>query len=206
MKELERKYLERNSIYYIENTLLSTINNQDIREFVWDLYIEYKSVKDNFKAKILKEINSFSNLSELEIYFIIQLNNKLTYEWERTNELEGILKKFETRILRNNYKESWIKTSYIPIDVNTISIIDVISRYISIPDNLKKNIKCPLWHWDRTPSFRIYSTTNSYYCFSCQSWWSSINFISAIENVSNKEAFKIFKNLFFNNKKWQKHR
>ncbi len=196
MKELERKYLEKNSIYYIENSLLSNITNQDIKEFIWSLYSEYKSIKSNFETKILKEIKSFKELSELDRYFIIETNSRLTLEWIRVKELENILKKFETRILRNNYKEYWNKTSYKKIDVNDIVITEVIGRYIKIPSNIRQNIKCPL-HRDKTASFHIYDKTNSFYCFWCSKGWNAINFIAEIENISTKKAFKLFKNLYF---------
>ena len=197
MKELEKNYLDKNSTYNIENILLSSMTNQEIKEFIWDLYNEYKSIEDKQKSKILKDIKNYSNLSELDKYFIIQTNQIFTYEWQRLIELESMLNRFDTRVLRNNYKDSWIKTSYIKIDVNDIPIIDVIARYINLPNNIRRNIKCPL-HGDKTASFKVYINTNSYYCFWCKSWWNAINFIAEIENVNNVEAFKIFKNLYFN--------
>ena len=197
MKELEKQYLDKNSVYNIEKKLLSSMVNQDIKEFIWYLYNEYKSIEDKQKSKILEEIKNYSNLSELDKYFIIEFNRKFTYEWERLSELESILNRFETRVLRNNYKDSWIKTSYVKIDVNDIPITDIIARYINLPSNIRSNIKCPL-HRDRTASFHIYTKTNSWFCFWCSKWGNAINFIAEIENVNNVEAFKIFKNLYFN--------
>jgi DNA primase len=104
--------------------------------------------------------------------------------------------------LKKYYKEKYeITHSYKreKFDISTISICEVISWYISLPKSLKRNIRCPL-HKDKTASFRIYSNTQSFYCFWCHKWGNIVNFVSEIENISPKEAFKKLAQIYSNNK------
>jgi len=192
VKEIEKEYLEKNSIYNIENSLLSTLSNSELKEFSIELYDEYIQLEEKLEAKIIKEIKSYSNTSEMDKYFIIEFYRILTSDWQRLEYLESILKKFYNRILRNNFKETWAKNKY--VDINSISIVEVIGKYINIPNNLNRNIRCPL-HNDKTASFRIYTKTNSFYCFWCKKGGNAINFIAEINNLSIKDAFKLFCNL-----------
>jgi DNA primase len=91
---------------------------------------------------------------------------------------------------KKSYKKEFKK-----ININDIPIIQVIWKYIKLPANLYRNIKCPL-HNEKTWSFKIYKDTNSFYCFGCWKGWNAINFISEIENIDTKEAYKRFIDLF----------
>lgn len=67
---------------------------------------------------------------------------------------------------------------------------DVASSYV----NLKKHGRnyvglCP-FHSEKTPSFHIYSDSNSYYCFGCHAGGDVITFIRNIENLDYLEAVK----------------
>ena len=55
--------------------------------------------------------------------------------------------------------------------------------------NGKKFGTCPL-HEDKTPSFAIYTVTNSFYCFSCSFAGDSISFIMKTRNLDFIEAVK----------------
>ena len=67
---------------------------------------------------------------------------------------------------------------------------DVISSYV----NLKKNGRnmvglCP-FHGEKTPSFTVYNSTESFYCFGCGAGGDVITFIRRIENLDYIEAVK----------------
>lgn len=49
---------------------------------------------------------------------------------------------------------------------------------------------CP-FHEEDTPSFRIYSVTNSFYCFGCQQGGSIFDFIMKFDGVDFKKAIEI---------------
>jgi DNA primase len=69
-----------------------------------------------------------------------------------------------------------------------LSIVDVISSYISIKKNgLYYKALCP-FHNERTPSFIITEDKGFFYCFGCHIGGDIITFVSKIENLSNKEA------------------
>lgn len=77
------------------------------------------------------------------------------------------------------------------IDFKTIPIREVISKYVPLYNDPNRNIRCPFPdHDDKSPSFKIYHNTNSFYCFWCGKWWNTANFIAEIENITFKEAIK----------------
>jgi DNA primase len=48
---------------------------------------------------------------------------------------------------------------------------------------------CPL-HEEKTPSFKVYPTTNSFYCFGCGVGGDLVHLLSLLEGIDNKEAYK----------------
>lgn len=69
-------------------------------------------------------------------------------------------------------------------------ITDVISTYV----NLKKRGRnmvglCP-FHGEKTPSFNIYTETDSFYCFGCGASGDVISFIMKIDNLDYVEAVR----------------
>ncbi|USN59197.1 MAG: hypothetical protein H6767_03815 [Candidatus Peribacteria bacterium] len=69
-KEAKQKYLEKNSIYFIENTLFNSLSVEEISDFVSPLHKEYKILDKEIKSEIKKIQNKYKNLDELEKYFI----------------------------------------------------------------------------------------------------------------------------------------
>lgn len=62
-------------------------------------------------------------------------------------------------------------------------------------ERLKKNYSryvacCPL-HGEKTPSFTIYTTNNSWYCFGCGEGGGPIDFIMKLKDCSFKDAVEI---------------
>lgn len=182
--DTKKEYLEKNSKYNIEKTLLKNLTNNEIKKFILPLHNEYKNIEENIKHKEKETLSKYKDLDEISKYFIQEIV-KIENWWDRLKELEKILNTFNTHL----YSILPNKRDYKKIDINEIPIANIISKYIELPSNMWRNIKCPL-HQDNTASFKIYEKTNSFYCFWCQKWWNAINFISFIEDISTKEAYK----------------
>jgi hypothetical protein len=135
---------------------------------------------------VKERLSKYKDLDEISEYFIEKIVNIENW-WDRKKELEKILNTFNTHL----YSRLPNRRDYKRVDINEIPIANIISKYIELPSNIWRNIKCPL-HQDNTASFKIYEKTNSFYCFGCQRWWNAINFISFIEDISTKEAYKRF--------------
>ncbi len=194
IREEEKKYLDKNSKYYIEQTLLNSLSKDDLKNFINPIYKEYEELKKIINNKVEEIFEEYKNIDELSKYFIEVLVYMDNW-WDSLEKLEDALKIFNTHLYTRLPNKKWYRRDFKRIDINNIPIKNVISKYIKLPDNLMKNIKCPI-HEDKTPSFRIYKETNSFYCFWCGRWWNAINFIAEIENISNKEAFKKFIDYF----------
>lgn len=75
----------------------------------------------------------------------------------------------------------------------TTSIYEVVSSYgFQIFED--RMICCPFPSHkggkERTPSLYLYRETNSYYCFGCKSSRTTVDFVSALEEISRQEAAK----------------
>lgn len=70
-------------------------------------------------------------------------------------------------------------------------IEEVIGRYVEIRHRGSRTpvCLCP-FHSERTPSFTIYTNTQSYYCFGCQAGGDVITFVKNIERLDYQEAVK----------------
>jgi DNA primase len=72
-----------------------------------------------------------------------------------------------------------------------LSIEDVISSYLTlIPTGLNFKAKCP-FHNEKTASFFISPSRNSYYCFGCNAKGDIFSFVEQFEGVDFKGALKI---------------
>jgi hypothetical protein len=141
-------------------------------------------------------LEKYIDIEELDKYFIEQMV-KLENGWDRLEELENTLKTFNSHLFTRLPNKKMYTENCKKIDVNEVSIETVIWMYIKLPSNLRRNICCPL-HKDNTASFKIYKDTNSFYCFGCRRWWNAINFISYMEWISTKDAYKKFIEYFSN--------
>lgn len=61
---------------------------------------------------------------------------------------------------------------------NSLDIVQVVYKYGFKP-NKSGFIYCP-FHDERTPSLKLYTSTNSYYCFGCNASGDIISFVSAL--------------------------
>lgn len=125
------------------------------------------------------------------------LNNKIMKIYKR---FEGLINIRKTKIKSNMDKKTRNKS----LDENDIfdfiktqvSIEDICNHY-NIPYNTFTNINCPLpKHEDNTPSFRIYTSTNSFNCFGCGNGGSILDLVSQMENYSIIESAKKISELF----------
>ena len=71
-----------------------------------------------------------------------------------------------------------------------ISLVDVVSEYLTLQ---KKGSRywglCP-FHQEKTPSFSVAETENVYYCFGCQKGGGLFSFVQDMENYSFPEAIR----------------
>lgn len=114
------------------------------------------------------------------------------WKWELIDNEQKALNNLQI-ILKTYFSEN---KSFKEIDISGIPIESIISLYSKLPGNLNRNIRCPFPDYnDRTPSFKVYKKTNSFHCFWCNRGWNIVNFVSIIEWISTKEAFKKLINL-----------
>lgn len=70
-----------------------------------------------------------------------------------------------------------------------VNIDDLMKNY-GIQTNRQGVACCPL-HNEKTPSFKVYPKTNSFYCFGCGAGGDVIKFVELMEHVSASDAAKI---------------
>jgi len=150
----------------------------------------YKTERSKLLKKYNEEISKpeYINGSDMDRYFLRRFFYTFN-GWYELNLYKELIRKFKM-YFKIHHTTAYEWSSYVPFDINSTKINDVISMYIPIPStSTRRNIYCPL-HQDKSPSFKIYEKNNSYYCFGCKSWWNPANFIAEIEGITYKEAFK----------------
>ena len=74
-------------------------------------------------------------------------------------------------------------------------IVDVVSRYVPLKKNGREYVGCCPFHHERTPSFMVYSETQSYHCFGCKESGDVIQFIRKYDNLSFMDAVEHLANM-----------
>jgi len=195
IKEVERKYFDSLNYWKLEEDILYSFSKKDLKAFIdttKEHYFERKISYTYFLANI-ESRSWYKQLSEFDKYYIEKYEYIFNW-WEELNKTQLFISRLETF-----YKLNYVKAkhnNFKRIDINWISIKEVLWMYMKLPNNLRRNIKCPL-HNEKTGSFRIYENSNSWYCYWCNKWWNVVTFISEIEKVSSKEAFKKLCNLYW---------
>lgn len=69
-------------------------------------------------------------------------------------------------------------------------ITDIVSSYVSLKRKGRNMVGLCPFHGEKTPSFNIYSESESFYCFGCGVGGDVISFIMKIENLDYVEAVK----------------
>ena len=75
----------------------------------------------------------------------------------------------------------------------TLKIVDVLTFYSMVFNRNK--VLCPL-HNEKSPSFTVYSNTNSWHCFGCGAGGSAIDFVMALCGLSALDAAKKIDNYY----------
>jgi len=195
--ELEKQYYENHNTWKIEEEILYSFSKEDLKKLIENTKISY--LKDFMPYEHILMRKKFKewyeDLNGIEKYFIELMEYYFNW-WQELEITKSFLDRLD-RFNKLNYQEKNKFKNYKAFDVNSVSIIDVLSNYMKIPYNLKRNIKCPL-HKEKSWSFKIYKNTNSFYCFGCKSWWWIVEFVSEIENITKKEAYKRLAELYSN--------
>lgn len=193
---IEKEYLSKNIWYWSSQKILESFSKKDLFQEIQDMERIYQLERNKLLKEYKKIISkdSYINGSEMDKYFIRTVFNTF-YWWVELNLYKNLINKFKM-YYKINHTDFYKWSSYIPFDINSAKIKDVISMYVRLPNNsTRRNIHCPI-HRDKSPSFKIYEKNNSYYCFGCKSWWNPANFIADIESITYKQAFKKLVNLY----------
>ncbi len=70
-------------------------------------------------------------------------------------------------------------------------ITEVASQYVSLKRRGRNMVGLCPFHGEKTPSFNIYTETNSFYCFGCGAGGDVITFVMRIENLDYIEAVRL---------------
>jgi len=195
LQEMENNYINTQHPYLLEKILLNELSSHnELKNFIASIYKDYIALKEKLDKEYTDLMGTCKQSSEITEYTIELLVYTFSDDWKRFSYLKEILNRVDKHLWNKKYKKQ--RKEYQEIDINDIHITEVIGRYVRVPKNLNKNMKCML-HNDKTPSFKIYTKTNSWYCFWCNKWWNAINFIAYMENCSKSEAFKTFINTYF---------
>lgn len=201
MKDMEAQYLKKNSRYNIERELLSTIKKEELQSIINDKSKEEKYHKDNLVRymKKLASLSWYASLDDLEKQFFEWMIYVKAWgkELENSHKIIKDLKylynlKFTTKNVSKD--KNYISRELID-QVKWLDISNVIFKYSWLEWNRNNMIKCPL-HSDNKSSFKIYSETNSFNCFWCDWWWTTIEFTAKLFGLTNKEAIQKLKQDF----------
>lgn len=72
-----------------------------------------------------------------------------------------------------------------------IDIIDVVGSYVPLVRKGSRMWACCPFHHEKTPSFCVDESRQSYHCFGCQVGGDAISFVMAMENVEFKDAVRM---------------
>jgi len=78
---------------------------------------------------------------------------------------------------------------------NRCDIVDIVSRFVPLKKNGREYVGCCPFHHERTPSFMVYSETQSYHCFGCKESGDVIQFVKKYENLSFVDAVENLANM-----------
>ena len=72
-----------------------------------------------------------------------------------------------------------------------LTIVEVISQYLRLEKSGNQyKARCP-FHNERTPSFYVSPSRNSYHCFGCNESGDIFSFVEKVEHVEFRDALKI---------------
>jgi len=78
---------------------------------------------------------------------------------------------------------------------HALSIEDLVGRYLPLRHSGKNFVaRCP-FHDDRKPSFVVYPTTQSFYCFGCHAAGDVLSFLMRVEQMNFPEVLRVLREL-----------
>jgi len=203
LEQIKKEYFEKNIIWnkclnnYIEKQILESFSKEDLLSLKNNTEIKYFKLKSLYLEDLKQEKDNYLNLSELEENFIEQIFYYFNW-WYELQKTLNFIEKVENFYTWNHTSIKDKKTRY--IDFRSIPIVPFISKFITVPWNLKNNFICPFPdHKEKTWSFHIYEKTNTFKCFWCWRWWWAVNFVEWYFWIDNKEACQKVLNIINNN-------
>ena len=182
LKEYESNWNHSQNFYKKE--ILSTMTNDEIIEIIQDKWFELKNLELELTTSPFKKLKWFDVYKAIFQIDIINLQKTI-------KELKYIL---DDRLGKNkkwNLMEDFIQLK------KSSSIIELIEAVAWVKTSERRNIKCPLpTHKDKTASFKVYTKSNSRYCFWCHKKWDWANFIADYTLCSQADAIKKFISFF----------
>jgi hypothetical protein len=79
---------------------------------------------------------------------------------------------------------------------NAANIVDVVGHFIDLKKQGSLLTACCPFHNERTPSFKVYPTTNSFYCFGCGAGGDAIEFVKKHKDTTYPEALEYLAGLY----------
>ena len=77
----------------------------------------------------------------------------------------------------------------------SVAIEDIVARYLELTVRGQNYVaRCP-FHLDRTPSFVVFPTTQTFHCFGCRAHGDTLAFLMKIENLTFREALQVMREL-----------
>ena len=74
----------------------------------------------------------------------------------------------------------------------SVKIVDVLRHHgINVPDGINQQISCPFHGIDSHPSARVYTQTNTIFCWTCHSLWDVISAEMQFSEISLNEAVNV---------------
>ncbi|MCS7201143.1 MAG: CHC2 zinc finger domain-containing protein, partial [Patescibacteria group bacterium] len=203
LKELEKSY---------EDEMIKIQDDKKVlREFFPELIDDeqfYQSLKDNlsyWRERFSKLKSVLINNGDLIKTFPVLENDLNNQVFEAIFQINRLVNLIEFIELKKLYKEKKDKEPIKEIFEDLRPFFDIDLVYLIQNETgvqLKKagNIyttNCVLpFHADKNPSFVIYPTTNSFYCFGCQRGGNVVNFIKEYHGLSFYEALKYLKDKY----------
>jgi hypothetical protein len=171
------------------------LDSPGIIETLEEILLEHKEELTRLKNRVASLLDKLyresDDLSELEIgtaeLFIYSFRGGKEIE-ELDEKIDGLCsalnKTMELSSVRKSRLAEWSDKLE---SLDHVRIEDVLSSYGLGNEFGKKLICCPI-HDDKSPSFKVYPKTNSWYCFGCHKGGAPVNFVMEMDGVSFKEA------------------
>lgn len=170
--------------YDLRKTMISCMDDKEIRSIIFNKKKERAAIRiEDFKFQILERLSEI-----IKLPFEMVCNAYLS---ELRSECDNAISILEKEL---KYRSGWFERDDLDALKQEVSIVDVVSHYIPgfSSRNINSNIICP-FHEERSPSLHVYVKTNTWRCFWCNKWGTSIDFIAYSDKCNIAQAIKKLK-------------